>query len=492
MSATAITFQALYGVHTDETPVAYLLEVDGVCILLDCGWDEKFDVELLEPLRAVVSKIDLVLLSYPDLAHIGALPYAIKNFGLNAPIYCTGPVYQMGMFYLYDTCTNMVNFDKFDLNDIDAAFQENENFPLANRLNYQQKLALTGAGAGITITPFPAGHLIGGTIWKISKEADDIIYAVNFNHKRERHLKGCMLESFKRPTLLIMDAFSRVERNSKRKDRDDELVQRIMETLRGNGSVLLPVDTAGRVFEVLLTLEGFWQYQRLGYPVYLLNHVAKSVVEFAGRMIQWGSDELSKKFADDRQNPYEFRHIQCISSLEDLEGVHGPKVVLASSATLDSGFSREIFLEWCSDHRNQVLFTQRAGPTSLSSELLKEPKPRLLQLKVWRQVPLQGEELVEWRKKEAELEKERQVEKEKEEQLAYEREQQLLLENAMVVATDSDEELELAGTSSTLAASKSSRGGKFEHPWHPVFGATKAVNPATVNGSKLDPLTGAY
>ena len=73
MASTAITFQALYGVHSDETAVSYLLEVDGVCILLDCGWDENFDVALLEPLKSVISRIDLVLLSQPDLAHLGAL-----------------------------------------------------------------------------------------------------------------------------------------------------------------------------------------------------------------------------------------------------------------------------------------------------------------------------------------------------------------------------------------------------------------------------------
>lgn len=47
-------------------------------------------------------------------------------------------------------------------------------------------LYLTGKGHGLSITPLPAGHMIGGTIWKIVKDGEEeVVYAVDFNHKRE-------------------------------------------------------------------------------------------------------------------------------------------------------------------------------------------------------------------------------------------------------------------------------------------------------------------
>lgn len=53
----------------------------------------------------------------------------------------------------------------------------------------------------------PAGHMIGGTVWKILKDGEeDIIYAVDFNHKKEQHLNGCDIERIYRPSLLITDA----------------------------------------------------------------------------------------------------------------------------------------------------------------------------------------------------------------------------------------------------------------------------------------------
>ena len=45
---------------------------------------------------------------------------------------------------------------------------------------------LSGKGEGIVIAPHVGGHLLGGTVWKITKDGEDVIYAVDFNHRKER------------------------------------------------------------------------------------------------------------------------------------------------------------------------------------------------------------------------------------------------------------------------------------------------------------------
>jgi hypothetical protein len=82
-----------------------------------------------------------------------------------------------------------------------------------------------GKGYGLTITPLPAGHMIGGTIWKIMKVGEeDIIYANDFNHKKERHLNGCELEKLQRPSLFITDAFNANYQQARRRARDEKLM----------------------------------------------------------------------------------------------------------------------------------------------------------------------------------------------------------------------------------------------------------------------------
>lgn len=85
-----IKFHCISGAM-DESPQCYILEVDEMRILLDCGWDEKFDQNFIRELKKYAHTIDAILLSYPDTQHLGALPYLVGKLGLNCPIYATIP-----------------------------------------------------------------------------------------------------------------------------------------------------------------------------------------------------------------------------------------------------------------------------------------------------------------------------------------------------------------------------------------------------------------
>lgn len=45
---TPVRFTPLLGAQS-EAPLCSLLEVGGIRFLIDCGWDDSFDVRLLEP-----------------------------------------------------------------------------------------------------------------------------------------------------------------------------------------------------------------------------------------------------------------------------------------------------------------------------------------------------------------------------------------------------------------------------------------------------------
>ena len=136
-----IKFTQLYGVV--DPPLCSLLEINSFTFLIDCGWTEEFDVTLLEPLKEAIPRVDAVLLSHPDTAHLGALPYAIGHLGLKAPIYATQPTCRMGQMFMYDQYLShhaTSEFDVFDLDDVDTAF----DYQTVHQLKFQQNLKLTG------------------------------------------------------------------------------------------------------------------------------------------------------------------------------------------------------------------------------------------------------------------------------------------------------------------------------------------------------------
>jgi cleavage and polyadenylation specificity factor subunit 2 len=218
---TSVQVTPLCGVY-NENPLSYLVSIDGFNFLIDCGWNDLFDTSLLEPLSRVASTIDAVLLSHPDTLHIGALPYAMKQLGLSAPVYATEPVHRLGLLTMYDQFLSrkqVSDFDLFTLDDIDSAFQN------VIRLTYSQNYHLSGKGEGIVIAPHVAGHMLGGSIWRITKDGEDVIYAVDYNHRKERHLNGTVLQSFVRPAVLITDAYHALYTNqTARQQRDKEFL----------------------------------------------------------------------------------------------------------------------------------------------------------------------------------------------------------------------------------------------------------------------------
>ena len=111
------------------------------------------------------------------------------------------------------------------------------------------------------------------------------------------------------------------------------------------------------------------------------------------------------------------------------------KAVLASTPDMECGFSRELFIKWCTNPHNSIIFTSKTGQATLSRILIDNLKVcgyflcvhlnklksidlhevliSLLQpfssiqvtsvdMNVSRRVPLQGAELEEYRAKEKE------------------------------------------------------------------------------------------
>ncbi|XP_073012488.1 cleavage and polyadenylation specificity factor subunit 2 isoform X1 [Typha latifolia] len=400
---TSVQVTPLCGVYS-ENPLCYLLSIDGFNFLMDCGWNDLFDPNLLQPLSRVATKIDAILLSHPDILHLGALPYAMKQFGLSAPVYSTEPVYRLGLLTMYDhylSRKQVSDFDLYSLDDVDAAFQN------VTRLKYSQNYHLSDKGEGIVIAPHVAGHLLGGTVWKITKDGEDVVYAVDFNHRKERQLNGTVLESFVRPAVLITDAYNALNNQLYKRQRDQEFIDTILKALTADGNVLLPVDTAGRALEIILILEQYWAQQHLSFPIFFLTNVSTSTIDYVKSFLEWMSDSIAKSFEHTRDNAFLLKHVNLIINKNELEKLTDvPKVVLASMASLEVGFSHDIFVELATDTKNLVLFTEKGQFGTLARMLQVDPPPKAVKVNMSKRVPLVGDELKAYEEEQSRIKKE--------------------------------------------------------------------------------------
>ena len=75
--------------------------------------------------------------------------------------------------------------------------------------------------------------------------------------------------------------------------------------------------------------------------------------------------------------------------LDQVKMINGPKVVVTTSAGLNAGFSRDLFMEWSSNPNNMIILTSKNPENTLSRKLtdrIDDPKFNQvpIHVSVWR------------------------------------------------------------------------------------------------------------
>jgi cleavage and polyadenylation specificity factor subunit 2 len=385
---SSISFEALSGAK-DESPFAYLLHIDGFNILLDCGWTDDFDDRQISTLMKYASSIDAVLISHCTVQHIGALPYLCQHHGLSAPVYATSPVKSLGSLLLFDCYLNKRDEDEFHLFN---ASDIRRTFDAITSMSYQEELTI---GDNIIITPYKAGRTIGSAIWRITKGENEVIYTNSIWQGSDRLLDGYQTSAQWHPTLWILDARGGADDKTIRADEYLSFFQTIRKRVDQGHVVLLPVDGVSRALEILLQLHEFWESQGLLQNIYFLSHTSQQIIETVNQMSEWLHQELTQKVLQTTQSCFDLPRVTCITDMNDLPP--GGYVVLATSDTLEHGFSRRIFLANGSRPSQLVCFTTKQPKGSLAEMLTTDNTHRDIPLVEKLREPLIGEELLAYR-----------------------------------------------------------------------------------------------
>jgi cleavage and polyadenylation specificity factor subunit 2 len=375
-------------------------------MLIDVGWNADLSMDLDYLIRLAPS-IDVILLTHATISHLGAYCYLSKIVPEVAtiPVYATLPVISMGRMLTIDayrSCGLLGPFTEVQLTiaDVDAAFDRIQS------LKYSQPLSLSGKLQGMTIAAYNAGHTLGGTIWRIQKDQEDIVYAVDWNHSRDSLLNGALLqqngqiiESLNRPSVMICG--SKISESLSLKKRKELLFGQVIQTLDRGGTVLIPTSSGARVLELCTLLDTYWTENKISAPLMYFSHIGARTMSYASSMLEWMSSAVITQWESGTGTPFETKHVKYVCELDQL--TDGPKVILATGESLEAGFSRPLFAKLCTNDSTLVILTESTGKGTLSGDLFdlwnESGNDGITQLSTKRQlsylseIPLEGEEL---------------------------------------------------------------------------------------------------
>ena len=258
---------------------------------------------------------------------------------------------------------------------------------------------------GLTVTAYGAGHTPGGTIWHIQHGLESIVYAVDWNQARENILSGAawlggpggsgtdVIEQLRRPTALVCSSRGAdpVTAGIGRNKRDELLVNAIRETIERGGTVLIPSDSSARILELAYLLEHTWRSEMGGLQaatfknakLYLASKTCGATLRYAHSMLEWMDESVMREAENAQQpekgdsqkgrGPFDLNHVKMVerkSQASRMLSARGPRVILASSSSLEWGFSRESLEPIASDNRNLVILTERISAASRTGKQL--------------------------------------------------------------------------------------------------------------------------
>jgi integrator complex subunit 11 len=138
-----------------------------------------------------------------------------------------------------------------------------------------------------------------------------------------------------RPDVLITEStYATTLRDSKR-GRERDFLRNIHQCIAVGGKVLIPVFALGRVQELCVLVEDYWQRMGLTVPVYFSAGMAETANEYYRVFVDWTNEKLQNDYPV--RNLFDFRHVR---QFEKHYADHpGPMVLFSSPGMLHSGIS---------------------------------------------------------------------------------------------------------------------------------------------------------
>lgn len=365
----------------DHSFKAGLLEFDNEFkILTDPSWN-GVDVDSVLFIEQHLKEIDVILLSHSTEEFIsGFMLLCIKfpNLMSTIPIYSTLPVNQLGRVstvecYRASGILGPVDSAIIELDEVDNWFDK------INLLKYQQSVNLFDNK--VVITPYNAGHTLGGTFWLITKRVDRVIYAPAWNHSKDSFLNSASFISpaTGSPHLLLLRPTAFVTATDmgsamSHKKRTEKFLQLVDATLANGGAVVLPTSLSGRFLELFHLVDEHLKGAPI--PVYFLSYSGTKVLSYASSMSDWMSNTLLKQWEELSTVPFNPSKVDLLLDPAELIKLSGPKIVFCSGIDLKDGdISSEAFQYLCNDTSTTVILTEKScidSRNGLGAELYKE------------------------------------------------------------------------------------------------------------------------
>ncbi|HYG36185.1 MAG TPA: MBL fold metallo-hydrolase, partial [Clostridia bacterium] len=379
-----------FGATRTTTGSVYLLEINGVKLLLECGLFQGRRGESIERNRKFPfdpKQIDAVILSHAHIDHCGNLPNLCRQ-GFEGNVYCTFATRDLASVMLEDSA--QIQRDdaifvskkrsKQGLPPVEPLYSATDAEKAVRQFvafNYDRPFPVCD---GVTVTFRDAGHILGSA---------QVVLDVRENGRKFRYLfsgdvgrGGDDILRDPQPVenvdyLQMESTYGGREHNSQ--SHANEGVGRIVrETLDKNGKIIIPSFSVGRTQQIVYTLHQLTLAGQLPrVPIFVDSPLSVNATEIY-RLHPECFNESIYKFLRERENPFGMENLTYIREVAHsmkLNDLKDPAIIISASGMAEAGRIRHHLANNIGNPNNLILFIGYCAEHTLGAQILNGKNP---------------------------------------------------------------------------------------------------------------------
>jgi metallo-beta-lactamase family protein len=376
------------GAAQNVTGSAYLLEANGVRLLVDCGLYQERELRGRNwgPFPTPPQTIDAVLLTHAHLDHCGLLPKLVRE-GFRGRIYCTAATSEISQIILLDSA---------HLQEQDAEFKRKRHeregrrgpypeiplytasdamasFPLFSPVKYEEP---TQVGDGVKATFYDAGHVLGSSMIRVEVRHNGEVKTLLFSGDVGRWDRPILRDPtvFDEADYILVESTYGDRLHEDQKGAGEILSDVINSTTKAGGNIVIPSFALERSQEILYWLNKLLSEDRIPHlMVFVDSPMATSVTEVFGRYIDLLDEEMSELFRQNK-SPFDFPGLKMVRTADESKAINritGTIVIIAGSGMCTGGRIKHHLVSNISRPESTILFVGYQAVGTLGRQIVE-------------------------------------------------------------------------------------------------------------------------
>lgn len=375
------------GASRNVTGSRYLLEVNSVRLLVDCGLyqEREFQGRNWDPFTIPPNTLDAVLLTHAHLDHCGLLPKLVRE-GFQGRIYCTTATSEIAQIILSDSA---------HLQEEDAEFKRKRHeregrrgpfpeiplytvedakasLPLFSPVKYGEHVQI---GNVVEATFYDAGHVLGSSMVKVvvsqGEEKRTIIFSGDVGRWDRPILQDPNI--FSKADYVIVESTYGDSVHEEPAEIGDKLAEIVNSTHKAGGNILVPSFALQRTQEVLYYLNELLVQDRIPHLIVFLDSpMAISITEVFKRHSEMFDQDMMK-LLQHRRSPFDFPGLKMVQTADEsksLNHIAGTIMIIAGSGMCMGGRIKHHLVTNISRPESTILFVGYQAMGTLGRQIV--------------------------------------------------------------------------------------------------------------------------